>query len=99
MSGQTTSYILEDWCIVERKGVYYTPVSPEHNKVKLNGLVYNHPRFEDEKRVTTTTIVSGGEGDILITKSGSKYKLGSVCFEYGKLFSNGKQRITTRFNV
>lgn len=75
---------IENWAIVEDIDAY---TAPEMVKKRLTGSVYGHPRFEDGKVVTTSSLK---EVDMVtrsvLTKSGSKYLLGTPSAEYLALY-------------
>lgn len=81
---------IEDWNIS-----FYR--DPTCENPWLNGEVYGHPRFADGTPVQTTNIVAVDKlNSLLITKSGSRYRLGSVDEYYDKLFPNAKEILLTR---
>jgi hypothetical protein len=70
---------LENWSLGNAPDdMYY---APEVRKVRLSGDVYNHPRFEDGKKVTTSS-VKEVNGKVITTSSGSVYELGEPEKEY-----------------
>lgn len=71
---------LENWLVIENNDPY---VPPELKDKRLQGNVYGHPRFEDGKWITTSSLV---ELDVVAgtakTFSGSEYTLGTIDPEY-----------------
>lgn len=73
-------YRLEDWARIGND--------------RLNGLVYDHPRFEQGARVTTTQLVGyNPTEDWFQTKSGSRYQLGRPSPQYEEMFLNPTERL------
>lgn len=82
---------IEDWSLVYDDLNTYLP--PELIKVRLNGKVYGHPRFEDGYAVTTSSIIGEGkaeEGGLISTKSGSTYILGKMLEGYAEYVKSRK---------
>lgn len=83
---------LDNWSIV------HTALSPYHAPEKyagyarLQGLISGHPNFQDGLGVTTSRVVAV-DGDVLITKSGTRYELGEVDPNYEKEFPNARERL------
>ena len=81
---------LENWSVVFSDNDPY--LHPELQTLSLCGNVFNHPRFKDGKRVTTSSI-KGFDGELIMTSSGSKYELGEIDPEYEKLYPDAKNRL------
>lgn len=64
---------IENWSVTSAD-TPYTP--PEACSFSLQGEVYDHPHFSDGDRVCTSTIVNV-DGPIVMTYSGSVYRLGT----------------------
>lgn len=82
MNKKNTEIILEDWAIVG--GFFDTYHRPEDKIKRLIGKVYNHPnptKFPNEKKITTSSVFLA-TGECVVTRSGTKYKLGTVSPEY-----------------
>jgi hypothetical protein len=86
---------LENWSYRVKAGIYD---APETFTTHLVGTVYGHQnpqRHPDGKRIVTSRLVSI-EGDLVVTKSGSKFELGEADPDYEKEFPNAKQRLLDR---
>ena len=81
---------IKNWSVIIKTTNPYQ--TPELGIQCLMGQVYGHPRFEDGTEVTTSSI-AGVEGDLIVTKSGMKYKLDMVNPEYERLYPNAKDRL------
>ena len=88
------SYKLENWSVCST-GDMYTP--PELRRPVLQGQVYGHPNFEDGAPLTSSYIVKM-EGELVVTRSGSKYELGTVDPEWEKAFPNAAERFKSSFD-
>ena len=66
---------INDWSTTSLDNNPY--LAPELKRINLQGKVYNHPRFDDGSKVTTSSIIKV-EGRIIHTKSDSIYKLRSI---------------------
>ena len=82
---------LENWAIVVRPEPYQ---APETMKRYLTGEIYNHNKFQNGERVTTSSIKSMNDDGSINTSSGSKYYLGVVSKEYEKLYPNAFERLS-----
>ena len=80
---------LQDWAIVSNATPY---TAPECITQSLHGRVYGHAKFADGETVRTSYIV-GKRGHLVVTKSGSLYKLGRVSKKYAKLYPNARKRL------
>lgn len=80
---------IEKWSIVTKSSPY---TAPEMIVGRLHGAVYGHQRFHDGEIITTSPIM-GNDGELIITKSLSKYELGVVDPEYDKLYPNARIRL------
>ena len=84
------SYSLENWSMV---AIIEDPYkAPELMQFALRGVVYGHLRFNDGVRVLTSNII-GVDGKIVLTRSGSRYELGTVDAEYEELFPDAFNRL------
>ncbi len=68
------SIVIDNWSITSHDDPY-TP--PEARTIRLHGDVKNHPRFGDGVTVTTSPVVQA-KGRVVRTKSGSRYRLGTI---------------------
>ncbi len=84
---------LDRWCVISRSSPTLQP--PEIERLCLHGFVSGHPRCADGKEVTTSRVVSQS-GNVVVTKSGSSYELGSVDPAYESIFPNARQRVFAR---
>jgi hypothetical protein len=82
--------ILKNWSLIVRYKDPYSP--PEEWTTCLHGNVYEHPRFDDGKEITTSSI-EGKVGDKVKTHSGSLYELQDIDPEYEKIYPNAKERL------
>lgn len=74
--------LIENWEILDGRDPY---TAPEVTKLNIRGCVYGHPRHDDGTTVRTSRIVTVGkfrEGDLVETRSGTLYRLGSMRPEY-----------------
>ena len=81
---------LENWSVVTLDNDPYK--APELKHPHLCGIAYGHPKFDDGKMVTTSTIMWKKQLTV-VTLSGTYYMLGEVDPEYEKLYPNAKERI------
>ena len=65
---------INNWSVVSDSDPFKVP---EQSKIRLQGEVTGHPRFDEGHRVTTSTIVKI-EGKLVSTYSGSVYELGEI---------------------
>lgn len=85
------SILLENWAVVYPANISpYTP--PELITAHLAGIAMNHPRFEENKDITTSAIV-GKRQNSVVTKSGSVYVLGDPAKDYEAQFPNAEKRL------
>ena len=79
---KNTIVTLEDWAINDG-GWSSSYQAPEQAMMRLTGKVYNHPdpHFPDGKKVTTS-VINMAIGKCVVTKSGTKYQLGTVSPNY-----------------
>lgn len=80
---------LENWSLIDTDDPY---TAPELRKVRLHGIVHDHPRFNDGDEVMTSSIV-GATGDTIMTSSGSLYTLGKVNPDYEEKYPNARERL------
>jgi hypothetical protein len=82
---------LDEWSITSTADPY-TP--PEHQKLKLHGFCFDHPRHKDCTEITTSSIVNV-KGRIVKTRSGSIYVLGEPTADYIKWLKENNFRVPT----
>lgn len=63
---------LEDWNVLEDRLVGAFTGTPT---LFLHGKVFGSPNFEDGKEIRTSMLI-GKEGEVVVTRSGSRYELG-----------------------
>lgn len=83
---------VENWSLCPSKVDPYLP--PEFVGTELQGLVFGHPSFQDGNQIRTSPIVgcNSEEGE-LITRSGTRYKLGQINPNYEKDFPNAREKL------
>lgn len=81
---------LENWYISVKTSDPYK--APEQGVSVLAGNIYNHPRFEDGKYVTTSPVRGQTEDGDIITQN-TIYTLGTVKDDYEKEFPNARDRL------
>jgi len=86
---------IENWSVVDPEPDPYT--APEMRRSCLRGAVYNHPRFPDGEEIRTSSIMKKDE-DIIITFSGTRYKLGYVDPLYEETFPGARERFLKSLN-
>ena len=85
---------LKNWKMLEVPQPENTP--PELMITLIGGNVYNHPKHEDGKLVTTSRIVNvDKENKTITTHSGSVYAISKedICSEYEEAYPNAYERI------
>lgn len=87
MNSNTVIFI-ENWSIIV-SGDQYT--APELRTQHLNGFVKNHPRLKPQ--VVTTSRIVGRRGELVVTSSGSQYKLGAARPEYEAKYPAAAERL------
>ena len=87
--------ILNNWSIVYAGDLYK---APEQRSPSLCGHVSDDKRFEDGTIITTSSIKEL-DGEFVVTRSGSKYKLGSVDERYEDVYPNAKKRLLESLHV
>lgn len=70
---------LENWSVFVDNADGYKP--PELLKRYLNGTVFDHPFHSDGKSIDTSSI-QVAEGKVVVTRSGTRYELGSPSPDY-----------------
>jgi len=80
---------LENWSVGSNASSY---TAPELVSLRLHGNVYGHPRFDEGEEVTTSAI-DKIDGDVVVTRSGSRYELGEVDPEYEKIYPDAKAKL------
>lgn len=93
---------LEDLPIIDEWSVVFTPAditpytAPEQISQSIHGRVSNHAKFSTGDSITTNSLVGKREIDgeeVVVTRSGSMYRLGEVLPDYGKQFPDAKARL------
>lgn len=82
---------IEDWAVISYNLDPFA--TPETQRLSLHGRVFEHPRFEDGKWVTTSPIVGKNKKDEILTHSGSVYALGLVKLDYEIQFPDARSRL------
>ncbi len=82
--------ILNNWSVVYDDRNPYK--APEQRTAHLCGQVSGHERFEDNTIITTSSIKKF-DGELVVTHSGSKYKLGDADEKYESAYPNAKERL------
>jgi hypothetical protein len=83
--------IINDWALVFGPMDPYK--APEQQTMHLQGVVNNHPSRPDSGKRVRTSPLTGLEGDLYVTQSGTKYALGTVLPEYEAQFPNAEVRL------
>lgn len=81
---------LEEWSLVFDYSNPYQ--APEIYAPKLVGKVYNSEKYEDGTLIETAK-VTGSQGEIIVTSTGTKYILGKPNMKYEEKFPNSRERI------
>jgi hypothetical protein len=80
---------IENWAVVFPPSISpYT--APELLKQSLQGEIFGHPKFNDGKFVTTSSIIGKNSRNEILTLSGSTYELGQIDPGYEEKFPNAK---------
>lgn len=84
--------LLEGWAVVYAPGVdAYT--APEWMVQVLTGRVYRHPRHKSGAVICTSPPFAVTAGGLIVTRSGTRYRLGAVLPEYETAVGgNAKER-------
>jgi hypothetical protein len=83
---------IENWAVIFPPSVSpYTP--PELLKQSLQGEIFGHPKFNDGKRITTSSIVGKNSRNEILTHSGSIYELGQIDPAYEAQFPDAKNKL------
>lgn len=82
---------IEDWSVTT--SVVNPYAAPETQRRSLYGRVFGHPRFDDGKSVTTSSIVGKNSRGEVLTSSGSSYELGQVDPLYEDQFPGAKKEL------
>lgn len=88
--------IVNDWAIVFNPASISPYTAPEQISQSIHGVVFNHSKFSDGDSITTNSIVGKRElegEEVVVTRSGSLYRLGEVLADYGKQFPDAKARL------
>lgn len=77
---------LEEWYVVR---------IPNNGNVSLHlgGKVFGHPRFEDGREITTSSIISYDEESGIVGSKNTRYQLGEVDKDFAKQCPNAKQQL------
>jgi hypothetical protein len=86
---------LDNWSVVNDGDPYK---APEQQESRLHGNAFGHPRFDDGKTITTSAILTK-DGDLILTRSGSRYELGDIDPEYEKIYPNARKRLIDSLSV
>jgi hypothetical protein len=81
-------YLIEDWKLVSCMAA----VSPEEAYARIDGNVFNNPNFQEGDPVITS-VIEYAEGELICTRSGSKYQLGNPLPSYEEQYPNAKERL------
>ena len=71
---------LENWSVVSTQ-TNESYIAPEHRNRHLVGEVFDHPTFWNGKEIETSSIQLA-EGKVVVTRSGTRYELGSPSPDY-----------------
>lgn len=82
--------VIEDWSIGSPNSDPYT--APEMLRLCLSGRVFNHPRFFDGHRITTSAIVGKNTDGHIVTASGNVYCLGNPSKDYEAAYPGARDR-------
>lgn len=82
---------IENWAVVVDQSKHRYQ-APEQCRYFLTGEVFDHPRFTDGEKITTTSITGKREGRV-VTLSGSEYELGTPAEDYEKFSPQAKGRV------
>ncbi len=88
---------IENWAVVTPNPNPYLP--QEVQSASLQGKVFGHPRFDDGKKITTSSIVGKNKSGKVVTVSGSEYKLGNIDPSYESKFSNARSRFMNSLSI
>jgi hypothetical protein len=85
---------IEEWSITQYEADFNPYAPPEEQVLRIQGKVYNNPKFEDGEVIVTSPIVFvDKERQVIVTKSGSEYELGEAHPDYEKAFPQARERI------
>ncbi len=83
---------IENWAVVFPPSISpYTP--PELLKQSLQGEVFGHPKCNDGRRITTSSIVGKNNRNEILTYSGGTYELGQIDPAYEAQFPGAKNKL------
>jgi len=85
-------YRLENWCVRSDANPYQPP---EMQSIYLSGEVYDHTRWEDGERISTSNIKKA-DGNVITTQTGSVYTLGEPDPEYIKYCEDNGGHVPTK---
>lgn len=80
---------LNNWSVTKEQDPY---IAPECRRSILQGVVFEHPAFEDGSRIWTSPITRLEE-DFVVTASGTRYMLGTVDPAYEAEFPGARERL------
>ncbi len=61
---------------------------------KLTGYVYDHPSFIDGSGIVLSNPMEfDRKARVIITRSGTKYKLGKIDVQYAQMYENAENRL------
>jgi hypothetical protein len=89
--------IIENWAVITPTPDRYA--APETLTQCLHGEVFDHPRFEDGHRVTTSSIRGKTETGEVVTHSGSIYDLGQIDEAYEVAFPGARKRLLDSLTI
>lgn len=81
---------LENWYFEDRGHVI-----GQQGSIHLHGDIHGHERFKNGAAITTSKLVAY-EGDVVITKNGSRYELGAPD---SKLYDDAEEAKNTLFEA
>lgn len=81
---------LEEWSLVSNGAPYG---APELSRSSLAGVVYDHPRLDDDSKIITSSIlrVDVEKGEVITHNT--RYTLGAVDAGYERAFPNARDRL------
>lgn len=88
---------IDNWVVVNRGNDTYT--APELQTTQLQGTVTGHPRFHDGESIITSSVVAvirtNDGGFLIVSHSGTHYRLGQAHPDYEKAYPNAFERLMT----
>jgi hypothetical protein len=86
---------INNWSLLSRKAEAWT--SPELRHAYLHGTVKNHPAHPDGKIISTSPVRRIEDG-MVVTESGSYYRLGDAESIFEQMFPNAKERLLSIYS-